>query len=288
MMRKDRNMKKRKAIILYCSITGNTEMIAKVFGEVLEQYHFEVALEKVTPKRDWKKHPVYFDDCDFLILGAPIVAGLPYKELSQVIGWTGKNVEFYKGERPVPTVPGKMRAGMAFTTFGGSVAGPRECIPTLSIEKEYLQLYGFTPVAEFACPGKQVRHGPVDILNAKLHIAIEDAQALLQRFKENPDSVEFTSMPENRLKLIRSVSAQLDVDEDGNPLMAGEQTMFNNDPLGNGMKGSKYIHYDLQSRPNQRDLRMARDFMTEVVEDIFLTQDGEIRHPMGAMYSLVY
>ena len=281
-------MKKRKAIILYCSITGNTEAVAKAFAEVLNDYNFEVALEKITPKRDWKKNPVYFDDCDFLILGAPIIAALPYKELSQVIGWSGKHVEFYSGEKPTPGQADGMRAGMVFATFGGSVAGPRECLPTLALEKEYLQLYGFTPVAEFACPGKQVRHGPVDILDAKLHIDIDEGQALLQRFMEDPNSTEFTEMPADKLKVIQSAAAMVDYDENGNPLMAGEQTMFDNDPLGNGMKGSKYIHYDLQSRPNQRDLRMAKDFMTEVVEDFFLTQDGAIRDPRGAMYSLVY
>ena len=281
-------MKKRKAIVLYCSITGNTELIAKSFGEVLEQYNFDVALEKITPKRDWKANPVYFDDCDFLILGAPIIAALPYKELSQVIGWSGKHVDFYSGERPAPGSMNQMKAGMVFATFGGTVAGPREALPTLALEKEYLQLYGFTPVAEFACPGKQLRHGPVDTLNEKLKIDIDEAQALLQRFMENPNSEEFTKMPEERLSIIRSVAAQVDVDEDGNPLMAGEQTMFRNDPLGNGMMGSKYIHYDLQSRPNDRDVRMAKDFMTEVIEDFFLTQDGEIREPKGAFYSLVY
>lgn len=278
----------RNAIIMYSSITGNTEKVAQVFEAVLKAHNFNTALEKVYPQRDYASDPIFFDDCDLLCLGAPIIAALPYRELSSVIGWSGKHVELFKGPRPNPSQPGRLRAGIAFSTFGGTVAGPRECIPTLELEKEYLQLYGFTPVGQFACPGKQLRHGPVDELNARLKIDIDDAQALLQRFMDDPDSAEFTSMDAGRLEIIRKVASKMDFDENGNPLMAGEQVMFDNDPLGNGMKGSKYIHYNLQDRPHQRDLKMAEYFMTEIIEDFFLTADGQIRQPMGAMYSCIY
>lgn len=278
----------RKAIVMYSSITGNTKKVAEVFANVLKEYHFDVALEKVYPQRDYEKEPIYFDDCDLLCLGAPIIAALPYKEMSSVVGWSGKHVELYKGARPNPSAPGRLRAGVAFATFGGTVAGPRECLPTLELEKEYLQLYGFTPVGQFACPGKQLRHGPVDEINMRLKIDIDDAQALLQRFMENPDTAEFTSMPAEKLEVIRKVAAKMDFDEEGNPLMAGERIMFDNDPLGNGMQGSKYFHYNLQERPHGRDLKTAEFFMTEIVEDFFLTADGQIRQPMGGMYSCIY
>ena len=277
----------RNAIVMYSSITGNTETVANVFAEVLKKYGFNVSLEKVWPARNYETDPIHFDDCDLLVLGAPVIAALPYKELSSVVGWSGKHVELYEGPRPNPSHPERLRVGMAFATFGGTVAGPRECRATLELEKEYLQLYGFTPVAEFACPGKQLRHGPVDELNMKLKIDIDDAQALLQRFITNPESEEFTSMPEEKLSIIQKVASKVDFDEDGNPLMAGEQVMFNNDPMGNGMQGCRYFHYNLQDRPHARDLMMAEAFMSEIAEDFFLTPDGEIRYPAGAMYSCI-
>lgn len=277
----------RKAIVMYSSITGNTEKVARVFADTLSSYNFSVALEKIHPARDYKKEPVYFDGCDLLCIGAPVIAALPYKEMSSVVGWSGKHVEFYKGARPNPSDPHPLRLGVAFATFGGTVSGPREALPTLALEKEYLSLYGFTPVGEFACPGKQLRHGPVDELNARLKIDIDDAQALLQRFLDHPDSREFMEMPQNRLELIRKVASKMDYDENGNPLMAGEQIMFDNDPMGCGMKGSKYIHYNLQERPSVRDLSMAESFIREIAEDFFLTADGNIRRPVGAMYSCV-
>ena len=278
----------RNAIVMYSSITGNTEKVAQKFEEVLKAYNFNVSLEKVYPQRDYIKDPIYFDDCDLLCLGAPIIAALPYKELSSVIGWSGKHVDLFKGDRPNPSAPGRLRVGVVFSTFGGTVAGPRECLPTLALEKEYLQLYGFTPVGEFACPGKQLRHGPVDELNARLKIDIDDAQALLQRFINHPESDEFTTMDAKKLEIIKKVAAKMDYDEEGNPLMAGERVMFDNNPLGNGMQGSKYFHYNLQDRPHERDLKTAEFFMTEIIEDFFLTEDGEIRQPMGSMYSCIY
>lgn len=232
----------RKAIIMYSSITGNTQKVAERFGETLKKYNFEVSLEKITPKRDYEAEPLFLDDCDLLCIGAPIIAALPYKELSAVVGWSGKHVELFKGSRPDPCVPGPMRVGVVFSTYGGTVAGTRECLPALALEKEYLQLYGFTPVGEFACPGKQLRHGPVDEINMRLKIDIDDAQAMLQRFLEHPEAEEFTSMPEDKLEIIRKVAAEMDYDDEGNPLMAGEQVMFNNNPLGNGMQGCKYFH----------------------------------------------
>ena len=94
-------------------------------------------------------------------------------------------------------------------------------------------------------------------------------------------------MPQEKLELIRKAASKVDVDEDGNPLMAGERTMFDNDPLGCGMQGSKYFHYNLQERPHSRDLQMAEIFIREIAEDFFLTQDGNIRRPVGAMYSCI-
>ncbi len=279
----------RKAIVMYSSITGNTRKIAEVFAETLKKYNFDVALENVHPKRDYDKEPIYFDDCDFLCIGAPILSALPYKEMSSVVGWGGKQVNLYEGERENPHNPRKRRVGLAFSTFGGTVAGPREALPTLALEKEYLQLYGFVPIGEFACPGKQLRHGPVDELEMRLKIQIDDAQALLQRFMDAPDSEEFTTMDPARLDIIKSVAAKVDYDEEGNPLMAGERVMFDNDPLGNGMQGSKYFHYNLQDRPNDRDMKMAEMFMSELIEDYFLTEDGEIRKPFGGVVcSCVY
>ena len=45
-------MKNRKAVVLYGSLTGNTEMVGKAMAEVLEEYGFETRCEKITPGKD--------------------------------------------------------------------------------------------------------------------------------------------------------------------------------------------------------------------------------------------
>jgi len=83
-------MAKKKALILYASITGNTEKVAEAFGAVCREYGFEADLVKITPKRDWDEHPVFVREYDLVLLGSPIIAGLPYKEVYEVLGLQGK------------------------------------------------------------------------------------------------------------------------------------------------------------------------------------------------------
>ena len=53
-------MKKRKAVVLYGSLTGNTEQVGRAFAEVLEEYGFEVRCEKLVAGKDWSDDPVIF------------------------------------------------------------------------------------------------------------------------------------------------------------------------------------------------------------------------------------
>ena len=47
--------------------------------------------------------------------------------------------------------------------------------------------------------------------------------------------------------------------------------------------GSVFWHYDSHPRPDKRDLTKAHIFMQDVVEDYFLTADGQPR-PTGSVY----
>ena len=99
-------MKKRKAVVLYGSLTGNTEMVGKAMAEVLEEYGFETRCEKLSAGRDWTKTPVYFKDYDIVVLGSLIVAGLPYKEVYQLLGLQGNRnisgITMTPGKEPDP------------------------------------------------------------------------------------------------------------------------------------------------------------------------------------------
>lgn len=318
-------MAKRKAMVIYGSITGNTEMVSREFIKVLEEYGFEADLVKIDPRRDWDKDPVFVEDYDLVCLGSPIIAGLPYKEVSMLMGLQGKK-QLYRsrdvyqriqahlaagghlgpgaGEVHQPgQIPGvnynsgipgivcmgvgtdspgsksdvkkKTIYGVVFSTYGGSGVGPEECYGTLEVLTEYLRVNGVRTVGKFACPGKELRHSAVDKLAIVLKVNIDDAQAMMQRYKENPNAGEFEKLTPAQVKALADGAGTKDEDSFGEDA----PTMLDNDPLGCGKPGSVIWHYDFQNRPNTRDLTKANIFLSEVIEDYFLTFTGDPRPP---------
>lgn len=198
-----------KSLIIYTSITKNTEQVALTFGEVLTRYGFENTYAKVLPKYKGGEIPVYYpEEYDVVCIGSPIIAALPYTNFNFCVGdqedYKTRNVVF-KRRAPHERTK-KKRYGIAFTTYGGTGNGPRECIATLEIEKDYLRSFGVTPVGEFACCGKELRHNSVDRLGDKLRMNIPDAQALMSRYQENPDDEEFQSMSQEMLETLKALT----------------------------------------------------------------------------------
>lgn len=297
-------MKKRKAVVLYGSLTGNTEMVGKAMAEVLEEYGFETRCEKLVAGKDWKDDPVYFWEYDIVVLGSLIVAGLPYKEVYQLLGLQGnRNI---MGTTMNPNQPGDPEMnpmgrlslhsgipgiaapsvatgspgakgdnlptiyGVVYATYGGSGVGPPECYGTLEVMEELLRVNGVRTVGKFACPGKEMRHEAVDGCARELGINIADAQAMLQRWSLDPEAEEFTSDPEKTAVIEKFMAIK-----DDYSMLEG------NDPLGIGKPGSTFWHYDMAKRPSKRDLTKAKIFMAEIIEDYFLTTTGDPRPPYG-------
>ena len=73
-------IKQRRALILYATMTKNTEKIARWFQETFEEYKWEVTSIRLknTMDVDAVQPRVYFDDYDVVCLGSPIVAGYPF------------------------------------------------------------------------------------------------------------------------------------------------------------------------------------------------------------------
>ena len=303
-------MKKRKAVVLYGSLTGNTEMVGKAMAEVLEEYGFETRCEKLKAGKDWSEDPVIFWDYDIVVLGSLIVAGLPYKEVYQLLGLQGNRtisgVSMTPGQEPDPEknpmgrlslhsgIPGIVAPsvatgspgakgdnlptiyGVVYATYGGSGVGPPECYGTLEVMEELLRVNGVRTVGKFACPGKEMRHEAVDGIAKSLNINIADSMALIQRYTLDPDAEEFQKMPPEHITAIRKY---LGIEDDYSMLEG-------NDPLGIGKPGSTFWHYDSGKRPSQRDLTKAKIFMAEIIEDYFLTTTGDPRPPY-AMYTCI-
>lgn len=303
-------MKKRKAVVLYGSLTGNTEMVGRAMAEVLEEYGFETRCAKLTAGKDWSQDPVYFKDYDIVVLGSLIVAGLPYKEVYQLLGLQGnRNIMGLKMDREAPPdpesnpmgrlslhsgIPGIVAPsvatgspgakgdnlptiyGVVYATYGGSGVGPPECYGTLEVMEELLRVNGVRTVGKFACPGKEMRHEAVNGIAKELNINIADAMAMIQRFTLDPEAEEFRKMLPEHVTTIRKYLGF----QDDYSMLEG------NDPLGIGKPGSTFWHYDSGKRPSQRDLTKAKIFMAEIIEDYFLTTTGDPRPPY-AMYTCI-
>ncbi len=119
-----------KALVLYSSSTGNSEKVAQVFTETLEQYPWQIDMVEVD--QNWKLDAsVVIDDCDLLCVGSSVHWSLPSP-------W------FVKPLRSLEIPGGKVspgpKCGVAFATYGGAHLGPREadvCLTFLEVLFEH-------------------------------------------------------------------------------------------------------------------------------------------------------
>lgn len=84
-------MKQRRVLILYATMSSNTEKIAKWFQEVFDAYNWEVNLVRIRNQRQLaeQQDSLYFDDYDVVCLGSPIVAGAPLQPVIRAFSLGG-------------------------------------------------------------------------------------------------------------------------------------------------------------------------------------------------------
>lgn len=322
-------MSKYKALIVYSSITGNTQKIAEAFAETFREYNIEPTLQKLEGNYLGEQvEPPNFGDYDFLCLGAPVIAGIPYHDFyiqfgaqddygrrtfagmqgpgqgMAHMGGPGKHESGPDGPDGKPGGPaggpggpgGGPGAGgpppmplgipsatetqhrIAFTTYGGYGEGPTEAIASLELIKELFQSSGF--VGFYACPGKILYEEASQTISECLKINKFRAQELIVRYIEDPKSEYFKDMSPDILEMFEAAARETADDSFAVPAMAS------NDPMGIGKPGSRFWSYDLQNRPNDRDVFMAKAFLSDIIEDYYLSDTGEPRKPSSVYYSI--
>lgn len=314
---------KYKALIIYSSITGNTEKIANAFAETFREYNIAPILQKLEGNYKGEKiDPPNQGEYDFLCLGTPVIAGIPYHDFYIQFGaqddygsrnfggmqGPGQGMPHMEGGGPggmpgggpsgsggpgMPPpggggAPGPgMMAGpgmnakqhrIAFCTYGGYGEGPTEAAASLELIKELFQGQNF--VGFYACPGKILYDKAAETISKVLRINKFRAQELIVRYKKNPNSEYFTDMTSDVLELFEAAAKETAENS------FVESTMVDNDPMGIGKKGSKFWSYDLQNRPNDRDIFQAKAFLSDIIEDYYLSDSGEPRTPSSIYYSI--
>ena len=126
----------KKALVLYCSITGNTQKVAKVICEGLKDGGMEVALLKFQEAAELD----YFD-YDLVCVGAPSYnwnVPLPFNEFLK------KKFAYYKGIGKIkPNSPRVGKKALVFCTYSGPHTGIDEAIPAALYMGQFFDHMGF-------------------------------------------------------------------------------------------------------------------------------------------------
>ena len=133
--------KKRKALIVYASVTGNTEKVALRFKQVIEKRgrpwgDWECEIYKITKHTDRKNPPVHVENYDLFCVGAPIWSGIPPLYLfDDHLGALMPIIMPRRapGEQPrMPQYEGwGPKKGIVFVTYGGEREGTHEAWPAI-------------------------------------------------------------------------------------------------------------------------------------------------------------
>jgi hypothetical protein len=273
-------MRQRRALILYGSMTRNTEKVATWFKETFEEYGWDVTFCRLLNRMNWEEwqDKLYFDDYDAILLGSPIVGGAPIQPVIKAMsmGAGGKlesevqtNLDKKEGSgaapaykpdhvwrRNNPPYSGILRAedsrplGVVFSTYGGGFYGSGEAQPVLETLKLYLQSSSVKVVGKFCCGGKET--GP-----AGYDLGVKPAQM-------------FIPGPKGK---------------DVPPADVCDAVGYR---MGDGSvkPGSYFFHYDLNNKPGPREEAKARAFAADFIEDYFMTYNGEVNCTMSELISM--
>lgn len=286
-----------KALILYATMTGNTTIIAETFAEQLDYYGFEVTMVRVTPKMNWDEYRdrCYFDDYDIVLLGSPIAESTiisPMANLLRLGPWKGEGPAPYNPEgvmgdltfrRDSLPLMGTMNPdwkptlGVVFTTYGGSFYGPDEANAALELLSLHLKLRKVQTVGKFACAGRE-RPIPVKHYEKALEMPMKgEAHFVIQLYRQDPTLAFFDRFSAEEIEIISQLAKKAPPFDFTIPLY---------ETRGGKMPGTFYWHYDLWSKPGDRDIVKARCFISDLIEDYFFTLDGKPREAYTTYISM--
>ncbi len=260
-----------RALILYSSITGNTEKIAQSFKDTLEHYRFQVDMLKITSKLEISRD---FSDYDLVCLGSPIIAGAPTKVVIKKLSLggggaqpTGDPPNGQEGPGgPPPAMPPEgmpmngmgsaantplaatyaggppphgiyQPLGLVFTTYGGGFYGSNEALATLETLKLFLELQNVVVVGKFACCGKET--GPAGLVAGEIPNTFGGVKLDPPVYYKNAEDRYYA--------------------------------------------GSYFFHCHMEDKPSDRDMQKAKFLMSDLIEDYFYTSDG-IRRNAASQY----
>ena len=200
----------KKCLIIYSSLTRNTENVAIRFKSTFEKNGWSCDMFRVRRRSEDILHPPYkLDDYDFLCVGSGVISHLPYSEILMVInkliyGFDPRLVIKARGEQvtylkepitdtemgdPVKhhrkiTLKPNSKKSAVFVTYAGMEFGPKEAVPAMQLLALLIEHLEFECIGQFCCPGKYLNdptprtyHGDIrkrpnenDLLKAEMFV----------------------------------------------------------------------------------------------------------------------
>lgn len=126
-----------RTLVLYDSLSGNTEKIARAIHETVLEHDLDSELVKIDKGLD-----LDFFDYDLVFAGAPVIDWLPTKRMMDFIMGRMKHYNSLGLIKPAsPIIPGKF--GVCFGTFGGPHIGEREAQPMTAWLRSFMEHLGY-------------------------------------------------------------------------------------------------------------------------------------------------
>jgi multimeric flavodoxin WrbA len=137
-----------KSLILYDSVGGNTEKVARQIYDTLIASGNEVHFIKLTSKVD-----VDFFEYDLIFIGSPVIDWLPTKRMMDFVK---KKLRGYRDQGKIlpssPLRPGKH--GICFCTYAGPHIGKTEAIPMTMWLRSFLEHIGYAVLDQWHIVGQ--------------------------------------------------------------------------------------------------------------------------------------
>ena len=283
--------KQRRALILYATMTKNTEKIALAFEKAFRHYNWEVTLFRMTMKpADWEgmQEKLYFDDYDMVCLGSPIVAGYPLTVVNKVFSLGAGGALEKEIQSSIDKGATKFNEGMEQNSMKNQAAiakgatekkpgGPAGAPPKPLIGARWRK--EMPPYRGVDTQGGYRPKGIVFTTYGGGFYGSDEALTTLEALKmflklNDCDTVGTFACCGKEFGPAGLEKGQKPMAAPGQPEIA-DPVMYTNED-GEELQGSYYFHYGMWEHPSDRDCMKAYFMACDIIEDYYLSYHGDI------------
>lgn len=283
---------RKKAMIIYNSMTGNTHKVATWFKETFEHYDWEVTMVRLKNNMDWEPFfgKVYFEDYDVICLGAPIIGGCPPKAILNTFS-AGAASSLEDGVAKNAAEGKKFNEGGAGGPAGADVKGGFKLTPEMEQKIRIMNIWHrpefHRPNSYPGGPADRNQFRPVGIVFTTYGGGFKGSDEalpvleLLKLYLEDKGAQVI-----GKFSCCGKEFGPAGLDDGVLPNNIKEAPVFYKDADNKYHAGGFFFHCHANSKPGPREEARARGFIADIVEDHFYTASGERRQLWSEFLSI--